>query len=195
MGTIDYYNKNEKKYFDRTAEINLEDTLNKFISYLQERAEILDVGCGSGRDSVYFIEQGFDVTALDASEELCKLASINIGQEVLHLKFSELNFKEVFDGVWACDSLVHNTLPELEEDIKRIIKCMKPHGILYMSFKYGDFCGERDGRYYIDFNIRKMKELLSRCQNIIILEIWKSNDVRAGRETNLWLNVVVKKIR
>ncbi|NNJ32053.1 class I SAM-dependent methyltransferase [Lacrimispora defluvii] len=195
MDTIDYYNKNAKKYYDRTKEINLEDTWNKFISYLPERAEILDVGCGSGRDSRYFVEQGFDVTALDASKELCKLASIHIGQEVLHLKISELNFKEVFDGVWACDSLVHNTLSELEETMKRIINCMKPHGILYMSFKYGDFCGERNDRYYIDFNTRKMKDFLLKYHGISLVEIWKNSDVRAGREADLWLNVLVKKIR
>lgn len=83
MDSIDYYNKYASIYFDSTVELSMEKILDKFIHYLPDNAVVLDLGCGSGRDSLYFIERGFDVTALDGSEKLCELAAIHIGQDVL----------------------------------------------------------------------------------------------------------------
>jgi SAM-dependent methyltransferase len=169
------------------------ETLDKFITYLPEGGEILDLGCGSGRDSVYFIDRGFDVTAVDGSEEMCELASIHIGQDVLHMQFSELDFQEVFDGIWACASLLHTTPDELEDILSKVIESLKPSGVLYMSFKYGEFSGFRNGRYFNDLKTKDLKDLLSNFNNIDLLETWKSPDVRTERGDDLWLNVIVKK--
>lgn len=193
METIDYYNKNAKNYFENTVELNLKETLDKFIECLPDNAEILDLGCGSGRDSLYFIKKGFSVTAIDGSKELSKLASIYIGQEVLQMQFSELDFDEVFDGVWACASLLHNTETELDDVLKRIVKSLKPGGILYMSYKYGEFSGVRNERYFIDFRTKEMKKLISKYNNLIITDIWKSSDVRKDKNDEIWLNVIIKK--
>ena len=194
MDSIDYYNKYANIYFESTVELNMEVILDKFIGYMPESAEVLDLGCGSGMDSLYFIEKGFDVTALDGSEELCELASIHIGQDVLHMKFCELNFHEVFDGVWACASLLHTTPNELEEGFGKVVECLKPGGILYMSFKHGEFSGFRNGRYFNDYKTKTMKELVSKYKELEIIEIWKSSDVRTERSDESWLNVLVKKI-
>lgn len=170
------------------------ETLDKFIGYLPEGGEILDLGCGSGRDSLYFIERGFDVTAVDGSEELCELASIHIGQDVLQMQFFELDFHEVFDGIWACASLLHTTPDELGDILSKVIESLKPSGVLYMSFKYGEFSGFRNGRYFNDLKSKAMKDLLSNYSNIELLEIWKSADVRTERGDDLWLNVIIKKM-
>lgn len=193
LETLDYYNKNAKNYFDNTVELNLQEALDKFIEYLPDNAEILDLGCGSGRDSLYFIKQGFCVTAIDGSKELSKLASIHIGQDVLQMQFSELDFDEVFDGVWACASLLHNTKTELDDVLQRIEKALKPGGILYMSFQYGEFSGDRNGRYFLDFRTKDMKNFVSKYNNLIITDIWKSSDVREDRKDEIWLNVIIKK--
>jgi len=194
LDSIDYYNKYANIYFDSTVELNMEETLDKFIGYLPESAEVLDLGCGSGRDSLYFIERGFDITAIDGSEELCELASIHIGQDVLHMQFAELDFKEVFDGVWACASLLHTTPNELEEVLGNVVKCLKPGGVLYMSFKHGEFSGFRNGRYFNDYKTKTMKELIAKQEELEIIEIWKSPDVRVERGNEVWLNILVKKI-
>lgn len=193
MDSIDYYNKYANLYFESTVELNMEDTLEKFISFLPEGGAVMDLGCGSGRDSLYLIEKGFDVTAVDGSRELCELASIHIGQDVLLMKFSELDFDEVFDGIWACASLLHTTPDEFEDIFIKVIKCLKPDGVLYMSFQYGDFSGFRNGRYYQDFTTKRMKDIIGRYSELDLLDIWKSSDIRSDREDVVWLNVLVKK--
>ena len=103
-----------------------------------ECRKILDLGCGSGRDSMYFIEEGFDVTAVDGSEALCELAKIEIGQEVQNIRFEELEFDNVFDGVCACASLLHVSKNDIEDVLNKLYDSLKKNGILYASFKYGE---------------------------------------------------------
>lgn len=194
LDSIDYYNKYANLYFESTVELDMGDMLDKFIAFLPEGGEVLDLGCGSGRDSLYLIERGFGVTAVDGSGELCELASIHIGQDVLQMQFSELDFDEVFDGIWACASLLHTTPDEFEEIFGKVIKCLKPGGVLYMSFKHGEFSGFRNGRYFNDFKSKEMKDIISRFPELNLLEIWKSTDVRNENGDEVWLNVLVKKI-
>ena len=194
LDSIDYYNKYANLYFESTVELDMGDMLDKFIAFLPEGGEVLDLGCGSGRDSLYLIERGFGVTAVDGSGELCELASIHIGQDVLQMQFSELDFDEVFDGIWACASLLHTTPDEFEEIFGKVIKCLKPGGVLYMSFKHGEFSGFRNGRYFNDFKSKEMKDIVNRYSELNLLEIWKSTDVRNENGDEVWLNVLVKKI-
>ena len=93
--TLDYYNKNASEYFEQTLNGNFTENYEKFLSRIPQNAYILDLGCGSGRDSKYFIENGYKVKAIDGSIEMCKLASEYIGQEVECMKFDELNEESV----------------------------------------------------------------------------------------------------
>lgn len=193
MDSLDYYNKYANRYFESTVDLDMEATVKKFIALLPEGGSILDLGCGSGRDSLYFIEQGFDVTALDGSEELCELASIHIGQDVLNMKYSEIDFKKVFDGVWACASLVHLPDEEIDGILNKITTGLKEEGILYMSFRHGDFSGFRNERYYNDYNTKKLKELIERHTELEILDIFKTSDVRSDKKEKVWINILVRK--
>ena len=79
--------------------MSMEDTIEEFLKLIPADSAILDLGCGSGRDSLYFLEEGFDVTAIDGSRQMCELAEIEIGQDVVHhMMFDELEFEDVFDG-------------------------------------------------------------------------------------------------
>ena len=73
--TIEYYNKNAETYFEQTVEANLQVVYDEFLSRIPAKSYILDFGCGSGRDSKFFIENGYKVKAIDGSIEMCKLAS------------------------------------------------------------------------------------------------------------------------
>ena len=68
--------------------------------------------------------------------------------------FRELNEKEAYDGIWACSSILHVPANELRDIIKEDGKRLRAHGIIYTSFKYGTFEGERNGRYFYGYDRR-----------------------------------------
>ena len=69
--TLKYYNDNAKAYIENTIKADVSDLYAHFLPKVPEGGSILDLGCGSGRDSKYFLEQGYQVTAVDGSEESC----------------------------------------------------------------------------------------------------------------------------
>ncbi len=190
--TLDYYNQNANTFFEGTVSVNFKEVQDKFLKVLPGK-KILDFGCGSGRDTKYFLDNGYDVIAIDGSIELCKKASEYTGIEVKHMLFQELNDKDTYDGIWACSSILHLNKEELKPVLLKMIDALKKHGIIYTSFKYGDFEGERNGRYFSNFTIESFKEYVQDISTIQIEEYWLSGDVRKGREDEQWLNLILRK--
>ena len=193
MDSIDYYNKYAAKVFEETVDQDMSEIRTEFLNLLEEGDTILDLGCGSGRDSLIFYELGYDVTAMDASEEMCKLAEIHTGLEVLHMTFEEMDFDSGFDGIWACASLLHVPEKELSDILTKIARALKDSGILYMSFKLGDFEGFRGERYFCDYTEDAMEEVLKDNDRFDVVKIWETEDVRSGHSDTRWLNVLVRK--
>lgn len=123
--TINYYNSNVKEFVSGTVSIDFESTQKKFISKLPENALILDFGCGSGRDTKYFISRRYRVDAIDGSIELCKFASEYTGIEVKNMYFQELAEVGKYDGIWACSSILHLPPNELVEVMKKMVLALK----------------------------------------------------------------------
>ena len=191
--TIEYYNENAKQFVDTTVNVEFHHMQNRFLEKLQDGAYILDFGCGSGRDTKYFLEQDYRVDAIDGSAELCKLASELTGMEVKHMYFQELSEVEKYDGIWACSSILHLALNDLEDVMRRMAYAVKSHGIIYTSFKYGTFSGERNGRYFTDMTENTFEELLQKIPGLEVEEQWISSDVRPGRGEEKWLNLILRK--
>lgn len=145
--TLEYYNKNAKIYCEQTIFGNLQENYDKFLKYLSQGAYILDFGCGSGRDSKYFIENGYKVKAIDGSKEMCKLASKYINQEVSCMKFEELDDINTYDGIWACSSILHVEKENLPNILIKMINALKVNGIIYASFKIGTGYEIKEGKY------------------------------------------------
>ena len=192
--TIEYYNKNAVGFVDSTVSVEFHEMQDKFLSYLCDDAAILDFGCGSGRDTKYFIDKGHQVDAVDGSIELCKLASEYTGIEVRHMYFQDLNEIEKYDGIWACSSILHLNKADLKPVLGKMIVALKLDGIIYTSFKYGDFEGERNGRYFTDFTAEAFEEFIKDFGEIRIVEVWISQDVRPGRGDEKWLNLILQKV-
>ena len=74
--TIDYYNLNAENFIENTRNVDMHLAQDKFLHLLNEGAAILDFGCGSGRNTKYFLDKGCRVTATDGSAELCRQASV-----------------------------------------------------------------------------------------------------------------------
>lgn len=187
--TQDFYNQNAAEFFEGTVVADMTQNYMPFLERLPKGAKILDAGCGSGRDSLAFKKLGYEVTAIDGSEELCKLASEYIGQAVKYMQFQELDFENQFDGIWACATLLHVVSEELPEVIKRLVKALKKDGVLYASFKYGNFEGERNGRYFCDLTEEKAEELFT-IGGLKVEKMWITRDVREGCGDEKWVNLI-----
>lgn len=166
---------------------------DKFLERLNVGDYILDFGCGSGRDTKYFLKKGMVVDAIDGSVNLCKLASEYTGIKVQNILFQELDEQEKYDGIWACSSILHLPKEELSVVLDKMIAALKKNGIIYTSFKYGDFEGERNGRYFIDFTVESFKEFIENVADVEIVEYWITGDVRQGRGEERWLNIILQK--
>jgi SAM-dependent methyltransferase len=191
--TLQYYNQNASSFVDDTVSVDFQYTHEKFIKYIKPEGLILDCGCGSGRDIRYFVERGYQVEAIDGSEELCRIASEYSGIQVKHTYFQELSEHGKYDGIWACSSILHLTYTELQQVLVKISVALKTKGRLYTSFKYGEFDGERNGRYFTDMTEERLNDLLEKIGGFQILEFWITPDVRPGREEEKWLNVIMQK--
>ena len=191
--TINYYDINAKEFVEGTLNVDFKTTQDKFINKLPAKGYILDFGCGSGRDTKYFLAKDFNVDAIDGSIELCKIASEYTNIKVRHMYFNELSIVNKYDGIWACSSILHLSLDDLVDVFKRMSKALKDEGIIYTSFKYGDFSGERNGRYFTDMTEDSFAKLIANIENLKVEEQWITADVRPQRGNEKWLNLILRK--
>lgn len=190
--TLNYYNENAEEFFTSTKDANMAELYKVFTSYLPLGGKILDLGCGSGRDSKHFIEMGYEITAIDGSKELCELASEYIGGEVLYMDFSEMDYDEQFDGVWACASLLHVDRKSIEGILKKVHRSIKSSGVMYASFKEGTKEREHNGRFFNDYTKETLAPLLESC-GFIVEKMFITGDVRENRVSEKWVNVIARK--
>ena len=159
--TIAYYDDPANAYADQTLHADMSESYERFEKYLTPGAAVLDAGCGSGRDSLHFMQAGYAVTAIDASKEMCAFASRLLQQEVRQLRFQELDYDACFDGIWACASLLHVQERQQGEVFHRLMCALVPGGVLYASWKYGET--ERteasSGRLFCDMTEQRAEAL------------------------------------
>ncbi len=191
--TLNYYESHAEEFFDSTRFVDFHETQEHFLEKLPASGKILDFGCGAGRDTKCFMERGFNVDAVDGSEKLCELASEYTGIKVRRMLFQELDAIEVYDGIWACSSILHLSKTELKDVLRKMRNALKKDGIIYTSFKYGQFEGIRNGRYFIDFTEDTFKQFMEEVQGVKLEEFWITGDVRRGRGEEKWLNLILRK--
>ena len=191
--TLKYYNENAQSFASGTVSVKFTEVQDKFLEKLNSDAYILDFGCGAGRDTKYFLSRGYQVDAVDGSEQLCRIASEYTGIKVRQMLFQELDEKEKYDGIWACASILHLPKKQLREVLENMYAALKSEGWIYISFKYGEFEGERNGRYFTDFTTDTFKEFIHDMHGLKIEEHWITGDVRPGRGEDKWLNLLLQK--
>ena len=191
--TLTYYDINAKNFIEGTINVDFTYTQNKFLGNIDDAVSILDFGCGSGRDTKYFLDRGYSVEAIDGSEKLCKLASDYTGITVKYMLFQELEEVGKYDAIWACSSILHLPYAELVDVMKKMVIALKDKGLIYTSFKYGTFEGMRNGRYFIDMTEESLEKLLQDVGGLNVEETWVTSDVRPGRGEEKWLNLFLRK--
>lgn len=130
--------------------------VKKFIKYLKKGAKILEIGCGSGRDSIFLAKKGFDVVGIDISAEAIKKAKAKskgysnlslIRGRAEHLPFKTSSFDAVY-SIWTLQFC------PLKQAAKEIYRVLKKGGIAYLAFILST---ERDGK--VKHKIEKDKVL------------------------------------
>lgn len=186
--TIEYYNKNAEKFIQDTVSANMSSIQEDFLSHIPEQGFILDLGCGSGRDTKLFSDKGYKVLAVDGSEKMCQAAQRLSGQRVICSTFQDFETDLLFDGIWACASLLHLNKHEIKSVIKKMVDYLKEGGVFYMSFKYGDYQGIRNGRYFTYLNEESLQSLV--CDELSLVSYTITGDVRPNRADEKWLNAL-----
>lgn len=190
--TIDYYNQNAATFFESTVNVDMTALYQRFLALVPEKGRILDAGCGSGRDAKAFKQMGYDVDAFDASQELAQRASQFAGVAVDVLSFLEFERPQVYDGIWACASLLHLPESDIANALTRLWNSLKDSGTLYLSFKLGQGERNKDGRHFTDLTDPNLRMLLSPLPQLAHIETWVTADQRPEREEK-WLNALIKK--
>ena len=192
--TIDYYNKNAEEYVKKTLSVDMNPAIDRFLSYVKPGGSILDIGCGSCRDSLVFRDKGYNVTPMDASKELCNIVRKKFGFDVINMRFEDIDFKDRFDAAWACASLLHVSYPCVLDVLSKISASLKDGGILFASFKCGRSVDYDENlrffRYYIEDD---MEELFNESTGFKIIETWRFKDILQRDDTE-WINVICRKI-
>lgn len=191
--TIRFYDEKAQEFYENTINSDMKDHYAIFEKHLRFGARILDAGCGSGRDSRYFIDRGYFVEAFDASEEMVKMSSDLTGIDVKHATFENIQYSGVFDAIWACASLLHVSKAGIAVTISRLANMLANNGIFYMSYKYGDTEFTRDGRDFNCYTENSFRELLKCIPDLSEEIIYITADVREGRQDERWLNVLLRK--
>ena len=193
--TLNYYNENAKEYFETTKNLKTTEIYKEFLSMVKPSGKVLDLGCGSGRDSLYFKNAGFDVTSVDGSIELAKEAEKLINQEVIVSKFEDFKSEERFDGIWACASLLHVRRENIEEVLRNLVNNLNKGSVFYLSFKYGDdeYIDER-GRYFNCYKEEGFEKMVSSIKEYKVKSMYKTGDSLGGRANRTWLNIILERV-
>jgi SAM-dependent methyltransferase len=188
--TVKYYNENAKDFIENTINAEMQDQYSFFEKYMKDQGKVLDVGFGSGRDSLYFSKR-YEVISIDNSEVFVEEAKKLLNNTILLLDVKEMSFKNEFDGIWACASLLHIPYTDLSRVLNNCYDALKEDGIMYASFKYGEFEGLRHGRYFTDLNEDRLNELIDNTK-FTLKELLITNDVRPERDEQ-WVNIILAK--
>jgi SAM-dependent methyltransferase len=185
-----WYDKNAKEYNFSSSEIDMIAFYREFLPKID--GNILDVGCGPGRDAKHFHKLGFNVTAIDPSKSMIGLVSSISAIETHVMNAQGLNWIDRFDGVWSSASLLHVPRDEMKPTLRKIHRAMKTGGVFFCSFKLRDEEWEEGERYFNGYSKKSFHDLIESVGGFKIQKLWETNDI-GGRDI-VWLNSISLKV-
>ena len=189
--TLDHYESNAESFWQGTKDHDVSQNIAAFLQALPQDAalELLDFGCGPGRDLYTFKSLGHRPTGLDGSEAFCRMAHQYSGCPTLHQQFLHLDLGEKqFDGIFANASLFHVPSQELPRVLAELYAALRPGGILFSSNPRGNSEGWQGQRYghYMEFD--SSKAFLEQAGFKLLDHYYRPSGV--PREQQPWLAIV-----
>ncbi len=193
IDNISYYDEDECDFLSTTQNLDMTSSIIPFLDGIKKGGLILDVGCGSGRDSKFFLDKGYAVIAIEPSVKNRNYASALLKQDVLNIKVEDITFEDTFDGVWACASLLHLDREKLKLSFNLLYKALKKGGIMYASFKCRDEDFIKDKCSFTCFTADKLSSFIKEYTPFQIISIHNTSDVREERKGDEWINIYLIK--
>jgi len=197
--TIETYNNNAQAFEHSRASFAQHSVIEHFCSLISGE-NILDLGCGPGRDARIFVDKGYTVTGINLSQELLQIAQANVPEATfLLMDMRDLSLPDhQFDGVWASASLLHLKKEDISVVLNNLYRVLKPGGVLYISVKEGNSEEiENDprlgggSRFFSYHTAQQMREYIENV-GFHIIEINESESHNALRTWN-WITLLAKK--
>ena len=188
----DYYQEHPINYHEKTFHIDPSSFLEPLRKYLKPGDKVLDVGCGSGRDLLWFKTQGFRVMGFERSEGLAALAQKYADCDVIEGDFERYDFsKQTFDAILLSGSLVHIPHVHLEAVFRNIVCGLGEGGYVLMSLKEGSGSAiDGFGRTFYFWRDEDLRDICSK-HDFKILDFHRG--VSKVNETDIWLSYVLRK--
>jgi len=193
--TLGNYNDVAEGFREGTRDHDVSQNIDALLRNIQGSPpfQILDFGCGPGRDLQTFAAMGHIPTGLDGSDRFAEMARVDSGCEVLHQNFLELNLPaERFDGIFANASLFHVPRQELPRVLRELRDALQPGGVLFSSNPRGNnqegWKGERYGAFH---SAEAWSELMTEAGFVEVEHYYRPSGL--PREQQPWLASVWRK--
>lgn len=193
MTSTEFYERNADAFYGDTVTTDMVPIYERFLPLVRQGGRILDAGCGSGRDTLAFLQRGYQVDAFDGSSEMVRRARALTGIDVGLRMFESLidaPLPQKYDGIWSCASLLHVERERLPSVIGALLRALTPDGIVYLSFKHGETDRIKDGRQFTDLTEESLEQILAEIGSCELREHWVTADQRPGR-SDRWLNAII----
>ena len=159
--------------------------------------DLLDVGCGPGNDTRVFVDNGLEVTGIDLSERLLKLALKNVPQSsflLMDMRSPALR-DESFDGLWVCSSFIHVPRSDARPTLREFARILKSKGLMFINVMEGEREGIVKTRLYLDKERFFTDYSVIEFRNLIEDEGFEIIDEMTGKETKenaVWINIIAR---
>jgi len=189
---MNYYKENPKEYFERTFSLDPSSFLAPVAERLSSGAMVLDVGCGSGRDLLWFKNKGFEVIGFERSAGLAELAREHSGVEVIEGDFETYDFSSISaDAIISSGSLVHMQHERIADILKNIVQALEKQGIFYVSLKKGEGTKTDDlGRPFYYWKDEELREIF-KSLDFKVLDFYQK--VSIANSDDVWLGYILRK--
>jgi SAM-dependent methyltransferase len=190
--TSDFYETHFLDYRNRTVNIDPSLFLAPLTRHLQKGANVLDIGCGSGRDLLWLKEHGYRPTGFERSSGLAEMAGQHSQCPVIHGDFTVFDFSALhFDAILLIGALVHLQYSELAPILLRISKAVKRDGLIYLTLKEESGRSQtEDGRIFTLWKPEDLEQLFP-ALGLEILDF--SRNTSAVNRQDVWLGYLLKK--
>jgi len=115
------------------------ELMDAFIRKLPNKGNILEIGCGNGRDTEYFLEKDLSVTATDFSYGMLTEARERVpAGHFIQMDMRNLSFRDnSLDGIWANGCIYHIPKNDFKHALNEFSRVLKPNGVISFNFKIG----------------------------------------------------------